>query len=59
MPNSSHQNINEELRVLQRKYIDKLPERTETIAQVWKTYFAQSSEDILHDIYRQVHSIAV
>ncbi|WP_027873024.1 Hpt domain-containing protein [Spongiibacter marinus] len=58
MPNPSHQDINEELRQLQRDYIKKLPGRVTQLVEAWKRNLAQSEEETLQDIYRQAHTIA-
>lgn len=58
MPNPSHQDINEELRQLQRDYIKKLPGRVTQLVEAWTRNLAQSKEETLQDIYRQAHTIA-
>ena len=58
MPNPSHQDINEELRQLQRDYIKKLPARVTQLVEAWTSNLAQPKEKTLQDIYRQAHTIA-
>lgn len=58
MPNPSHQDINEELRQLQRDYIKKLPGRVTQLVEAWTRNLAQPKEETLQDIYRQAHTIA-
>lgn len=58
MPNPSHQDINEELRQLQRDYIKKLPGRVTQLVEAWTNNLAQPKEKTLQDIYRQAHTIA-
>jgi len=58
VPNPSHQDINEELRQLQRDYIKKLPGRVTQLAEAWTSNLAQPKEETLQDIYRQAHTIA-
>jgi chemotaxis protein histidine kinase CheA len=58
VPNPSHQDINEELRQLQRDYIKKLPGRVTQLVEAWTRNLAQSEEETLQDIYRQAHTIA-
>lgn len=58
MPNPSHQDINEELRQLQRDYIKKLPGRVTQLVETWTNNLAQPKEKTLQDIYRQAHTIA-
>jgi chemotaxis protein histidine kinase CheA len=58
VPNPSHQDINEELRQLQRDYIKKLPGRVTQLVETWTNNLAQPKEKTLQDIYRQAHTIA-
>jgi len=58
VPNPSHQDINEELRQLQRDYIKKLPGRVTQLVEAWTSILAQPNEETLQDIYRQAHTIA-